>query len=173
MVPWLAARLGPPGVHLHRSRSDGLSRLVRRHLSTSGTALGWSLYAQEMVRDHGLSPDPEARLAERILLLRDAHLAVADLGIHTRQFTADDAISYLTAHLPVERSAAQADVWRLACRPTSAAAAILGKRELIRLRDDVREARGSSFTLDGFHEEVFGYGGIPVPLIRWGMGLDD
>jgi hypothetical protein len=173
MVPWLAARLGPPGVHLHRSRSDGLSRLVRRHLSTSSTALGWSLYAQEMVRDHGLSPDPEARLAERILLLRDAHLAVVDLGIHTRQFTADDAIGYLTARLPVERSAAQADVWRLACRPTSAAAAILGKRELIRLRDDVREARGSSFTLDEFHEEVFSYGGIPVPLIRWGMGLDD
>jgi len=173
MVPWLAARLGPPGVHLHRSRSDGLARLVRRHLSTSSTALGWSLYAQEVVRDHGLSPEPESRLAERILLLRDAHLAVVDLGIHTRQFTAADAIGYLTAHLPMERSTALADVRRVACRPTWAAAAILGKRELIRLRDDVRDARGSSFTLDGFHEEVFGYGGIPVPLIRWGMGLDD
>jgi uncharacterized protein (DUF885 family) len=173
LVPWLAARLGPPGVHLHRSRCDGLTRLVRRHLSTSSTALGWSLYAQELVRDHGLRPDPESRLAERVLLLRDAHLAVVDLGIHTRQFTADDAIGYLTAHLPVERGTAQAEVWRVACRPTSAAAAILGKRELLRLRDDVREARGSSFTLDGFHEEVFGYGGIPVPLIRWGMGLDD
>jgi len=173
LVPWLAARLGPPGVHLHRSRCDGLSRLVRRHLSTSSTALGWSLYAQELVRDHGLRPDPESRLAERVLLLRDAHVAVADLGIHTRQFTADDAIGYLTAHLPVERATARALVWRVACRPTSAAAAILGKRELIRLRDDVREARGSSFTLDGFHDEVFGYGGIPVPLIRWGMGLDD
>jgi uncharacterized protein (DUF885 family) len=146
---------------------------VRRHLATSSTALGWSLYAQELVRDHGLWPDPEFRLAERVLLLRDAHLAVVDLGIHTRQFTAADAIGYLTTHLPVERDTALAEVWRVACRPTSAAAAILGKRELVRLRDDVREARGSSFTLDGFHEEVFGYGGIPVPLIRWGMGLDD
>ena len=173
MVPWLAARLGPPGLHLHRSRGDGLARLVRRHLTTSSTVLGWSLYAQELVRDHGLAPEPESRLAERVLLLRDAHLAVVDLGIHTRQFTAAEAIGYLTARLPVERGTAQADVWRLACRPTSAAAAILGKRELIRLRDDVREARGSSFSLDGFHEEVFGYGGIPVPLIRWGMGLDD
>ena len=126
-----------------------------------------------MVRDHGFLPDPESRLAERVLLLRDAHLAVVDLGIHTRQFTADDAVGYLTTHLPVERATALAAVWRVACRPTSAAAAILGKRELLRLRDDVREARGSSFTLDGFHEEVFGYGGIPVPLIRWGMGLDD
>lgn len=173
LVPWLAARLGPPGVHLHRSRCDGLARLVRRHLSTSSTVLGWSLYAQETVRDHGLLADPGSQLAERVLLLRDAHLAVVDLGIHTRQFTADDAVGYLTAHLPVERATALAAVWRVACRPTSAAAAILGKRELIRLRDDVREARGSSFTLDGFHEEVFGYGGIPVPLIRWGMGLDD
>ena len=62
---------------------------------------------------------------------------------------------------------------RLASRPTSAAAAFLGRRELLRLRDDVRSARGTSFDEAEFHRELLGYGGIPVPLMRWGMGLDD
>jgi len=172
-VPWLAAELGPPGVHLHRSRAGSLPGLVRRHIAASSTGLGWGLYAMELVRDHGLSPEPASRLAERVLFLRAAHLAVVDLGIHTRQFTAADAIGYLTTRLPIDRAAAEAEVRCIACRPTSAAAGILGKRELVRLRNDVRDARGYSFTLDAFHDEVLGYGGIPVPLIRWGMGLDD
>ena len=172
-VPWLAARLGPPGIHLHRSRAASLPGLVRRHIAASSTASGWGLYATELVRDHGLGPEPASRLVERVLFLCAAQLAVVDLGIHTRQFTAADAIGYLTARLPVDRAAAEALVRCAACRPIAAAAAILGKRELVRLRDDVRDMRGSSFTLDAFHDEVLSYGGIPVPLIRWGMGLDD
>jgi uncharacterized protein DUF885 len=172
-VPWLAARFGPPGIHLHRSRAGSLPGLVRRHITASSTASGWGLYAMELVRDHGFRPEPASRLVERVLFLGAAQLAVVDLGIHTRQFTAADAIGYLTARLPVDRASAEALVRNVACRPTAAAAAILGKRELVRLRDDVRELRGSSFTFDTFHEEVLSYGGIPVPLIRWGMGLDD
>lgn len=173
IIPWLAAQLGPPGVHLHRSRAASLTRMVRRHIAASSTASGWGLYAMEVVRDHGLRQEPAAHLAERVHFLRAAHLAVVDLGVHTRQFTAGEAIGYLTSRLPIDRAAAEAEVRCIASRPTSAAAAILGKRELVRLRQDVHDARGSSFTLDAFHDEVLGYGGIPVPLIRWGMGLDD
>lgn len=172
-VPWLAARFGPPGVHLHRSRAASLPGLVRRYIAASSTASGWGLYAVELVRDHGLSLEPASRLAERVHFLFAAHLAVADLGVHTRQFASAEAIGYLTARLPVDRAIAETLVRGIACRPTAAAAGILGKRELVRLRDDVRELRGSSFTLDAFHDEVLAYGGIPVPLIRWGMGLDD
>ena len=172
-VPWLAARLGPPGIHLHRSRAGALPRLVRRHIAASSTASGWGLYAMDQVRDHGARREPGSLLAERVHFLGAAHLAVVDLGVHTRQFTAAEAIGYLTSRLPIDRADAEAAVRGIACRPTSAAAAILGKRELVRLRQDVHDQRGSSFTLDAFHDEVLGYGGIPVPLIRWGMGLDD
>jgi uncharacterized protein DUF885 len=171
-VPWLAARLGVPGLHLHRSQRDALVGLVRRHITATSTPLGWSLYAQELLPELGLASEPEARLVERVLLLRDIHLAIADLGLHTRRLTPEEALAQLTAQVPVERDTALADVRRLACRPTSACAALLGRQELRRLRDDVRRARGAGFDLDDFHREVFGYGGLPVPLIRWGMGLD-
>ena len=173
LMPWFAARLGVPGLHLQQSRRDALPGLVRRHIASSSTVLGWSIYASEVAGDYGLGGDPGRRDAARLLALRDAHLAVADLGIHTRQFGAGEAISYLATRLPLGRAIAEADVRRLVCRPTSAAAALLGKRELLRLAGDVRNARGSSFVLDEFHDELLGYGGLPVPLIRWGMGLDE
>jgi len=124
------------------------------------------------MRSLGYAPDPEARLAERVLFLRDAHLAVVDLALHTRQLSPTDAIGYLSTRLPIDRHVAETDVRRIACNPIEACAAILGWRELTALRDDVRAARGSRFSLSAFHDDVFAYGGLPVPLIRWGLGLD-
>jgi len=34
-------------------------------------------------------------------------------------------------------------------------------------------ARGSAFTLRAFHDAVLPYGGLPVTLIRWGLGLGE
>ena len=171
-IPWLAARLGIPGMHLHHSRSDAQPGLVRSQIAASSTASGWGLYAEELLRELGYSAEPESRLAERVLALGDAHLAVVDLGIHTRQLTPEEAVGHLSTRLPIERATAEAHVRRVACHPTSACAATLGRAELRRLRDDARAARGAEFDLTRFHEDVFSYGGLPVPLIRWGMDLD-
>ncbi|HEV8355462.1 MAG TPA: DUF885 family protein [Gemmatimonadales bacterium] len=171
-LPWLAARYGYPGVHFHHARCDALPGLVRRYISASSTPSGWGVYAEELMGELGYGAEPELRLAERLAALRDAHLAVVDLGLHTRQFTPEEAIGHLTAHLPVDRRTAEADVRRVACRPISGCAAMLGRGELRRLRDDIRSARGGALSPAAFHAEVLAYGGLPVPLIRWGMGLD-
>ena len=171
-LPWLAARLGVPGLHLHRSRRDALPGLVRRHVTATSTTLGWCLYAPELLPELGFRNEPESRLIERVLLLRDVHLGLVDLGLHTKQLTPDEAVAQLNAQVPGDPATALADVRRLACRPTSGCAALLGRQELRRLREDFLAARGDAGSLEGFHLEVFGYGGLPVPLIRWGMGLD-
>ena len=32
---------------------------------------------------------------------------------------------------------------------------------------------GAGFSLERFHDELLGYGGLPVSLARWGMDLAD
>ena len=172
-LPWLAARLGSPGLHLHRTRTAALPGAIRRHIGASSTPSGWGLYVQVLLAERGWLGSPEARFAERALLLGEVHLAIADLGLHTRQLTPEEAIGQLTGQALLDPAAALAQVRRIACRPGSAWAAILGYQELVRLRDDARAARGPEFSLAGFHDELLGYGGLPVPLIRWGMGLDE
>ena len=171
LLPWLAARLGVPGMHLHQAQRDLLPGMVRRHIAAASTPLGWALYAGELAAELR-SEDSEGKLAERVLFLRDIHLAIVDIGLHTRQLTAGEAVTRLTAHLPLDAATALALVRRLACRPTSACAAVLGWQELRRLRDEVRSRRGGEFRLADFHRELWSFGGLPVPLIRWGMGLD-
>ncbi|MGQ0703085.1 MAG: DUF885 family protein [Gemmatimonadales bacterium] len=171
-IPWIAVRLGEPGLHLHESRADTLPGLVRRHIAASSTPAGWALCAADLMIELGFEPNPESRLLEAVLRLRDAHLAVVDLGLHTRQLTADEAVAHLAERIPSDRRTALADVRRLLSRPLSACAAMLGRQEIHRLRDDCRAARGSGFTWSGFLEDLFSYGGLPVPLIRWGMGID-
>jgi uncharacterized protein (DUF885 family) len=120
----------------------------------------------------GYQPDPAAQLAQRVLLLRDAQLAVVDLGIHSKQLSPADAIAYLLARLPVDQRSATADVRRLTARPLLACAAMLGRRELLRLEADAGARWGGSFETARFFREVLACGGLPVPLIRWGLDLD-
>jgi uncharacterized protein (DUF885 family) len=60
---------------------------------------------------------------------------------------------------------------RYCAYPTYQLCYALGRREILRLRDDAREARGAMFSLRAFHDELLTYGALPTPLARWGMGL--
>jgi uncharacterized protein (DUF885 family) len=165
-------RLGPPGRHQLTVGRAELDRMVRREIESSSTLLGWGLYAEACMVALGYQPDPAAQLAQRVLLLRDTQLAVADLGIHSKQLSPAEAIAYLQAQLPVDQRSATADVRRLTSRPLQACAAMLGRRELLRLEADARRRRGASFESSRFFRDVLAYGALPVPLIRWGLDLD-
>jgi uncharacterized protein (DUF885 family) len=82
-------------------------------------------------------------------------------------------VSYAVEHLAVDREEAMEMVRRASARPTYALADAVGRRELLALRDAWRAEAGPGAPLRAFHDEVLSYGGLPVSLIRWGMGLDD
>jgi uncharacterized protein (DUF885 family) len=64
-------------------------------------------------------------------------------------------------------------VRRACARPTYSLADAVGRRELLALRNDWRKRAGGDAPLRDFHDAVLAYGGLPVALIRWGMGLDE
>ena len=171
-LPWIAAGFAEPGLHRLMCAADGLPGLVRRHIAASSTTGGWCLYARRLVAELGFRPEPGLELIERVLFLRDVHLALVDVGLHTRQLSPDEAVGHLSMRIPFDRALGLADVRRMLCRPLDAAAALLGYEELEKLREDYRSARAGAFSLAGFHEELWQYGALPIPLIRWGMGLD-
>ena len=56
--------------------------------------------------------------------------------------------------------------------PAQALCHAVGRRALDELRDAAQAQRGADFSMRAFHDEVLSYGGLPVSLIRWGMGID-
>ena len=168
-LPALFVELAGPGMHVQSSRAAKLASQVRRAISEN---TGWGLYAIELVDQAGGWPDSEGRLVVRAHVLYRVLLARLDIGLHTRQIGTDEAVAMLTARLPLEASEARAAVRGILLEPTRACGVIAGRRELLRLRDDRAAKEGPAFSARRHHEEVLGFGGLPVPLIRWGLGLD-
>jgi uncharacterized protein (DUF885 family) len=82
------------------------------------------------------------------------------------------AVLYLLEKVPLEPAEALAEVRRYCGTPTYPLCYAVGRREILSLRSDYLARRGGA-SLRSFHDELLSYGGFPVSLARWGMGLGE
>ena len=106
--------------------------------------------------------------------LRAAVRVILDVGLHTRGMTPAEGVSYAIEHLAVDREEAMEMVRRASARgrPTRSRTRSAGA-SCCKLRESWRARVGPEAPLRAFHDALLSYGGLPVSLIRWGMGLDD
>jgi len=164
---------GYPGHHLQLVIAKELPSHVRKNLWTPLTVEGWALYCEDMMGEEGFYASDQELFFQRVHLLWRAMRILLDVGLHTRGMTREQAVDQMVSELHVERGNAEAEVRRYCAWPAYQLSYAVGRRELLRLRDDFRKAKGNSFTLRGFHDAVLPYGGLPVTLIRWGLGLGE
>jgi uncharacterized protein (DUF885 family) len=148
---------------------------------------GWALYAEELMA----SPQPgaadgfytaEERLYQlKAQLLRAARVRI-DTGLHTGRMSFEQAVGYFTANvdlLPEACGASRSDpvgtavcraarraIYRYSKWPTQAITYDLGKREIVDLRERVRQIRGERFSPRDFHERFMSVGTIPAGYVR-------
>src|SRR6266480_2594818 len=164
---------GYPGHHLHLVQAQQQPSDTRKNVWTPLTVEGWALYCEDMMGEEGFYRSEEEQFFQRVHLLWRAVRILLDVGLHTRGMTFEQAVEFMTTHLRVDRANAEAEVRRYCAEPAYPLSYAVGRRELLKLRDDFRTAQGEAFTLRGFHDAILRYGGLPVTLIRWGLGLDD
>jgi len=164
---------GYPGHHLQLVVAQEQASHVRKNVWTPLTVEGWALYCEDMMGDEGFYASDEERLFQRVHLLWRAVRVLLDVGLHTRGMTFTQAVDQLVDALHLDRANAEAEVRRYCAEPGYPLCYAVGRRELLRLRDDYRAAAGSEFTLRGFHDAILPYGGLPVSLIRWGLGFGE
>jgi hypothetical protein len=172
-IPAMVAHEAYPGHHLQLVTAQSLDSEVRRHLWTPIMVEGWALYCEQLVGEAGYYRTAEQRLFQMVNLLWRAIRVVLDVGLHTRGMTPVEAVDYMVEHLPIERRSAEAEVRRYCAWPTYQLCYAVGRRELLRLREDYREATGADYSPRRFHDTLLGYGGLPVSLARWGMDLTE
>jgi uncharacterized protein (DUF885 family) len=164
---------GYPGHHLHFLTGQASDSDVRRLIWTPLTVEGWALYCEDMMAERGFYRGPEEELFQRLHLLWRAVRILLDVGLHTRGMTFDEGVAMLVGRLHVGRANAAAEVRRYCATPTYQMSYAVGRRELLALRDAFRAARGADYSLRRFHDAVLAYAGLPVSLIRWGLGLGE
>jgi uncharacterized protein DUF885 len=170
-IPPMVAHEVYTGHHLQLLTMEGLGSEVRRHIWSPVMVEGWALYSEQLMGEAGYYTTDEVRLFQLVNLLWRAIRVVLDVGLHTRGMTPAEATDYLVEHLPIERKSAEAEVRRYCAWPTYQLCYAVGRRELLSLRDAYRERSRATFSPRQFHDELMGYGGMPVSLARWGMDL--
>ncbi len=164
---------GYPGHHLQLLTAHSLESSVRRFCWTPIMVEGWALYCEEMMGEEGFYRTPEERLFQQVHLLWRAIRVILDVGLHTRGMTPDEAVTYLVEHLPIDRVSAEREVRRYCAWPTYQLCYAVGRREIQQLRAAYRQRTGAArYSPRAFHDELLSYGGLPISLAAWGMGLE-
>jgi len=140
--------------------------LLRRLISFNAYTEGWGLYAEQFADEQGLHDgDPIGRIGYlRWQLWRAARLVV-DTGLHAKHWTRQQAIDYLSQTTGDAPGVIVTEVDRYITWPGQACGYELGRREIMRLREEARTALGPDFDLKGFHDAVLLHGEVPLPVL--------
>ena len=155
-----------PGHHLQSLHSIGAGSRLRRLADSAVFAEGWALYCEELMLEQGFFVDPLARLYQLKELLLRACRVVIDVGLHTGTMSFDDAVRYLVDEAMVERVNATGEVKRYSCTPTQPMSYLVGKQQILEIRDEVKSRLGKRFNLHDFHKALLGCGTVPPALAR-------
>ena len=157
-----------PGHHLQaaiaKERTD-LHRLSR-YTFNSGFGEGWALYAERLGDEMGLYSSDVGRMG---LLSSEAFRAarmVIDAGIHAKGWTRQQSLDYLLAHTVLSPRIAEGEIDRYISWPGQAPSYMIGRNEIMRLREQARSALGSRFDICAFHDQVLEQGSVPLGLLR-------
>jgi uncharacterized protein (DUF885 family) len=146
-------------------RTEPLSK-VRQVYGCSSNAEGWAHYAEQMMLEEGWgSGEPKLKVSQlQQALLRDVRY-IAGISMHTRGMTLDEATDMFEKQAYMPHAPALREAMRGTSDPTYLVYT-LGKLEILKLRQDYKQAKGPDFRLEEFHTRFVQQGYPPVRLIR-------
>ena len=158
---------GYPGHHFQLSLANHQPSLIRKLQWNTTIIEGWALYCEQMVADQRLYPDDlfsdlrwlggEKFRAARIIL---------DVKLQTGKMTFDEAVNFLVDNFGPDTAYYQAEVRRYCLTPTQPMSYLVGKRQILELRDEYRKKMGNKYSLKDFHDKLLAEGSIPINLIQ-------
>jgi len=157
---------GYPGHHLQLVHASAVQSPVRKLLWNTVFCEGWALYCEQLMLDQGVSDDPHYRMFQLKDQLWRACRVVIDVKLHTGAMTVHEAVDMLVDVAHLERPNAIGEVRRYTQSPTQPMSYLLGKQQILDLRERERQRLGPRFDLCSFHNRLLSYGTIPVALIE-------
>jgi uncharacterized protein (DUF885 family) len=139
---------------------------TRKLLACGTNAEGWAHYSEQMMVEEGLgNHDPQLKLAQLSeALLRDCRYVVG-IKLHTQGISVEQGAKLFVERGFQEPANAYEEARRGAYNPTYLYYT-LGKLQILKLREDLKKARGAAFSLREFHDEFVKQGSLPAKLMR-------
>lgn len=166
-LPALTLHEAVPGHHLQGALAaeQGAQPPFRRYSYISAYGEGWALYAEELGVEMGIYRTPYERFGQLTYAMWRACRLVVDTGIHSQDWTRQQALDYMLSHTAMSTHEINTEVDRYISWPGQALSYMIG---MIRIRDLRREAEtalGPDFDLRAFHDSVLELGSVPLPIL--------
>jgi Bacterial protein of unknown function (DUF885) len=155
-----------PGHHLQLSHAARAGSRLRRLANSDLFIEGWAFYCEELMGEQGFYLDPLTRLCHLRDLLWRACRVVVDVGIHTGRMPFLQAVDYLVEQVMLDRDDALAEVKRYALTPTQPMSYLVGKLEIVAMRDEAQKRLRGGFNLHAFHGALLACGSLQPALAR-------
>ena len=164
----IAYHEGLPGHHMQISIAQELVGLpvFRTQYGFTAYQEGWGLYAESLGKDMGFYSDPYSEFGRLSSEMWRAIRLVVDTGIHSKQWTQEQAVQYFLDNSPTPEATVRSEVERYIITPGQATAYKTGMMKIQQLRAQAEAALGDKFDIRGFHDTVLGGGALPLAVLE-------
>ena len=159
---------GSPGHHFQISLAQENAALppFMRFGGNTAYVEGWALYAETLGYPMGFYKDPYQRMGTLDDEMLRAMRLVVDTGIHSKNWTREQAIKYMLDNSSMGETDAKNEVERYIAIPSQALAYKIGAMTIQRLRAKAEAELGPKFDIKDFHAQVLMTGALPMTILE-------
>jgi uncharacterized protein (DUF885 family) len=168
MMPDLAYHEAIPGHHYQIALAGELEiPLFQKTIELNGYTEGWALYAERLMWENGAyADDPFGELGYLQMQARRAARLVMDTGIHSKNWTFNQAVSYMIENTGMGENDVAGEVARSIVWPGQECSYYVGYMKILELRQRVQHALGDKFDIKAFHDLILGGGAVPLTVLE-------
>ncbi|MGI8611900.1 MAG: DUF885 domain-containing protein, partial [Sphingomicrobium sp.] len=167
-IPALTVHEAVPGHHQQIALQQELPMPDWRRHGTFFTAFveGWGLYSERLGIEMGLYDTPAKDMGRLSYEMWRATRLVVDTGLHSKGWSKERAVQYMTDNTALSAANIDAEVNRYISWPAQALAYKLGELKIRELRSRAEKQLGDKFDLRRFHDSVLGQGAVPLDTLE-------
>jgi uncharacterized protein (DUF885 family) len=157
-----------PGHHFQIAIQMQLKRIPRFRRFNGYTAYqeGWALYCESIGKELGVFTDPYqwyGRLSDEMLR---AMRLVVDTGLHSKDWTREQAIAYMLDNSSMAESDVISEVDRYIVIPGQALGYKVGQLRISAMRAKAEKQLGARFDVKAFHGVILRDGPLPMDVLE-------
>ncbi len=169
-LKWLTIHEALPGHYVQAEHADDVeppTRRVLRNLFGNGAYVeGWAEYGADVMTQEGyLDFNPKFKLVRLKIWLRATANTILDIRLQTMGMTDQQALDLMTKECFQTQAEAEGKLVRAKLSSTQLPTYFLGTRQWWTLRKKYQAAKGSSFTLEEFHNRALDQGPLPLEYL--------
>ena len=168
-IPALTVHEAVPGHHLQSALNNELGDSIpqfRRNLYLSAYGEGWGLYTEFLADEMGIYTTPYEQFGKFTYEMWRACRLVIDTGIHTKGWSREEAIDYMSDNTALSLHEVNTEIDRYISWPGQALSYKIGELKIRELRNKAKLELKEKFDIREFHERILEYGTVTLSTLE-------